>query len=79
MGAYRLHRGWREPNGLITDHVTLARVIKATTAADAMASALPEGSFLIGKDANLAWLTDEPGVMAWSLRLDDEDIGDARI
>lgn len=77
MGVYRLHRGWREPNGIITDHVTLERAIKATTSADAMASALAEGSFLIGDGANLAWLTDEQGVMVWSLRLDDDDAGDA--
>ncbi|TFZ57368.1 hypothetical protein E4V01_15645 [Methylorubrum sp. Q1] len=78
MRTYRLHRGWREPNGLITDHVTLGRTITAVTASAAMAVALAEGDFLVDDETNLAWLTDDQGAMVWSLRLDDEDIVDAR-
>lgn len=74
MGAFRLHRGWREPNGLVIDHVTLGRTIIAPTAAAAMASALAEGDFLVTDGTNLAWLTDAQGALVWSLRLDDEDI-----
>lgn len=73
MSAFRLHRGWCEPNGLVTDRVTLGRVIAAASAEDAMAAALAEGAFLCAEDANLAWLTDEGGALVWSLRMDDGD------
>lgn len=73
MSQFRLHRGWREPDGLVTDHVTLGRTIEAATAYEAMAAALAEGDFLVTDDTNLAWLTDEHGALVWSLRLDDED------
>ena len=53
MKTFRMHRGWREPNGLVTDHATLERVIKATSAFDAMGSALAEGDFLLDDDTNL--------------------------
>ena len=72
MSTFRLHRGWREPNGLVTDHVTSGRIIKAVTASEAMSAALAEGDFLVTDDTNLVWLTDEQGAMVWSLRLDDE-------
>lgn len=74
METYRLHRGWREPNGLVTDHATSGRTITAPTAYDAMAAALADGDFLIADGANLVWLTDEQGTLVWSLRLDDEDL-----
>ena len=45
MGTYRLHRGWREPNGLITDHTTLVRIIKARIQRPTIPSqGLPTGS-----------------------------------
>ena len=47
MGTYRLHRGWREPNGLVTDHATSDRTIKAPTAYEAMAVALADGDFMV--------------------------------
>lgn len=71
---YRLHRGWREPNGLVTDHATSGQAIEAATAYEAVAAALADGNFLVAEDSNLAWLTNEQGVMVWSLRLDDEDV-----
>ncbi len=74
MGTYRLHRGWREPNGLVTDHSTSDQTITAPTAYDAMAAALAKDDFLITDDTNLVWLTDELGALVWSLRLDDEDL-----
>jgi hypothetical protein len=74
VGTYRLHRGWREPNGLVTDHATSGRTITAPTAHAAVAVALADGDFLINEETNLAWLTDEQGAMVWSLRLDDEDM-----
>ena len=43
MNTVRLHRGWREPNGLVTDHVTAGRVIKAASASDAVSTALAAG------------------------------------
>lgn len=73
MKTFRMHRGWREPNGLVTDHATLERVIKATSAFDAMGSALAEGDFVLDDDTNLVWLTDDQGALVWSLRLDDEN------
>ncbi|CAO4154425.1 hypothetical protein [Methylorubrum extorquens] len=72
MGTYRLHRGWREPNGLVKDHATSGQTITAPSAYDAMAVALSDGDFLVTDDTNLAWLTDEQGAMVWSLRLDNE-------
>ncbi len=74
MGTYRLHRGWREPNGLVTDHDTSGQTITAPSAYDAMAVALADGDFIVTEDINLVWLTDEQGTMVWSLRLDDEDV-----
>ncbi|CAO4164917.1 hypothetical protein [Methylorubrum extorquens] len=74
MGTYRLHRGWREPNGLVTDHATSGQTIAAPTAYDAVAAALADGDFLVTEDTNLAWLTDDHGALVWSLRLDDEDL-----
>jgi hypothetical protein len=71
--TFRLHRGWREPNGLVTDHATLERVIKAASASEAMCAALAEGDFLLTDDINLVWLTDDQGALVWSLRLDDEN------
>ena len=44
MKTFRLHRGWREPNGLVTDHVTLERIIKAASASDAMGRPWPRGT-----------------------------------
>lgn len=73
MKTFRLHRGWREPNGLVTDHATLERVIKATSASDAMGAALAEGDFVLDDDTNLVWLMDDQGALVWSLRLDDEN------
>lgn len=73
MKTFRLHRGWREPNGLVTDHATLERVIKATSASEAMGAALAEGDFVLENDTNLVWLTDDQGALVWSLRLDDEN------
>ena len=73
MGTYRLHRGWREPNGLITNHAASAHTITAATAYDAVAAALADGKFLLDGNVNLAWLTDELGTMVWSLRLDDDE------
>ncbi|KMO23404.1 hypothetical protein VQ02_12465 [Methylobacterium variabile] len=73
MRAFRLHRGWREPNGVVTDHATLERVIKATSASEAMSAALAEGDFLLTEDANLVWLTDDQGTLVWSLHLYDEN------
>lgn len=70
---FRLHRGWREPNGLATDHATLERVIKAAIVSEAMSTALAEGEFLVVDDANLVWLTDDHGALVWSLRLDNEN------
>ncbi|MEG9502900.1 MAG: hypothetical protein MIN69_13780 [Methylorubrum extorquens] len=74
MSLFRLHRGWREPNGLVTDHVTSGQAITAASAYEAMAAALAEGDFLVTDDTNLVWLTNEQDVLVWSLRLDDEDI-----
>ncbi|MBI1691495.1 hypothetical protein D9Y22_22715 [Methylorubrum sp. DB1722] len=74
MGTYRLHRGWREPNGLVTDHAMSGQTIRAPTAYDAMAVALADGDFMVTEDTNLVWPTDEQGTMVWSLRLDDEDM-----
>jgi hypothetical protein len=71
--TFRLHRGWREPNGLITDHSTLERIIKAASASDAVSAALAEGDFVLDDDTNLVWLTDDQGALVWSLRLDDEN------
>ncbi|GJE43864.1 hypothetical protein [Methylobacterium soli] len=73
MSRFRLHRGWREPDGLVTDHVMSEQVIEATCASEAVSAVLGEGDFLVGDEANLAWLTDADGVLVWSLRLDDED------
>lgn len=73
MKTFRLHRGWREPNGLVTDHATLERVIKAASASEAMSAALAEGDFVVSDDANLVWLTDDRGALVWSLRLDNEN------
>jgi hypothetical protein len=72
--TFRLHRGWREPNGLVTDHATLERVIKAVSASEAMSAALAEGDFVVSDDTNLVWLTDDQGALVWSLRLDDENV-----
>ncbi|UYW26618.1 hypothetical protein OKC48_25770 [Methylorubrum extorquens] len=74
MGTYRLHRGWREPNGLVTDHATSGQTITAPSAYAAVAVALADGDFLLTEDTNLAWLTNEHGALVWSLRLDDEDL-----
>ncbi|KMO42546.1 hypothetical protein VQ03_10515 [Methylobacterium tarhaniae] len=73
MKTFRLHRGWREPNGLVTDHATLERVIKASSPSEAMSTALAEGEFLVADDTNLVWLTNDLGALVWSLRLDDEN------
>ncbi|AWV19843.1 hypothetical protein A3862_29860 (plasmid) [Methylobacterium sp. XJLW] len=73
MKGFRLHRGWREPNGLVTNHVTLERIIKAASACDAMGVALAEGDFVLDVDINLVWLIDDQGTLVWSLRLDDEN------
>ena len=72
MIRYKLHRGWREPNGLVTQHATSARSIKAASASEAIGAALADGDFLVTEDTNLAWLTNEDGAMVWSLRMDDE-------
>src|SRR3954463_3590475 len=72
MSTFHLHRGWREPDGLITAHGTLGRVIEAASASDAVSTALAEGDFLIADGANLAWLIDDQGALVWSLRLGDE-------
>ncbi|HEV2564187.1 MAG TPA: hypothetical protein VGU19_03780 [Microvirga sp.] len=74
MRLFRLHRGWRELNGLVTDYATLGQAITAASAFEAMAAALAEGDFLVTDDTNLVWLTNEQGVLVWSLRLDDENI-----
>lgn len=74
MGEYRLHRGWREANGLVTDHATSGRTITALSAYAAVAVALAAGDFLVTEGTNLAWLTDDYGALVWSLRLDDEDL-----
>jgi len=73
MSTFRLHRGWREPDGLVTAHSTLGRIIEAASASDAVSTALAEGDFLISDGANLAWLIDDQGALVWSLRLDDEN------
>ncbi|GJD66206.1 hypothetical protein [Methylobacterium frigidaeris] len=73
MRTFHLHRGWREPDGLITAHTTSGRTIRAASASDAVSAALSEGEFLLTDDANLAWLTNEDGALVWSLRLDDEN------
>ena len=72
MSTFRLHRGWRKPNGLVSDHVTSGRVIEAATASEAMSAALAEGDFLVTDDTNLAWITNEQEAMVWSLWLGDE-------
>ncbi|KAB1071719.1 hypothetical protein [Methylobacterium planeticum] len=74
MSTFHLHRGWREPNGLITHHVTSVKVIKAASASEAVSAALAEGDFLTTDDINLVWLTGADGAMVWSLRLDDDEI-----
>jgi hypothetical protein len=73
MSTFHLHRGWREPNGLVTDHATSDRIIKAASASEAMSVALAESDFLLTEDTNLVWLTDEKGALIWSLRLDNEN------
>lgn len=73
MKMFRLHRGWRKPNGLITAHATLERIIKAASASDAVSAALAEGDFVLDDDTNLIWLTDDQGTLVWSLHLDGEN------
>ncbi len=73
MSAFHLHRGWREPDGLITAHATSGRVIQAASPSDAVSVALAEGDFLVTDDTNLVWLIDEHGALVWSLRLDGEN------
>ena len=74
MATYYLHRGWRTPNVLVTDHVSADRIIEANSLREALAAALADGSFLTADDANLVWLIDETGKLVWSLRLDDENV-----
>ena len=64
-----MHRGWLEPNGLITDHATLGRRIKAASASDAVSASLVRAR----RDTNLVWLPDDEDALVWSLRLDDEN------
>lgn len=72
MTTFRLRRGCREPNGLMTEHVTMGQVIKAASASAALSTAVAEGDFMVGDDAHVVWLTDEQRALVWSLRLDDE-------
>ncbi|MDR7036074.1 hypothetical protein J2X36_000810 [Methylobacterium sp. BE186] len=67
MSRFWLHRGWREPNGLVTDHVTAVHPIEAATASAAVSAALADDDFLISDGANLAWLTDERGALGLGL------------
>ncbi|GEP07254.1 hypothetical protein [Methylobacterium oxalidis] len=73
MSTFQLHRGWREPDGLVTNQVTSEQAIGAATASDAVSAALGAGDFLVVDKANLAWLTNEQGSLIWSLRLDDDN------
>lgn len=73
MSTVRLHRGWRKPNGLVTDHVAAAQPTVAATASEAMSAAPGDGDFLVTDEANLVWLTDKDVVIVWSLRLDDDN------
>ncbi|KMO33818.1 hypothetical protein [Methylobacterium aquaticum] len=74
MTAFRLHRGWRAPSGVVTDHVTFGETILAADADDATSTAMAETEFLLAADANFAWLTDPQGVLVWSMLLDDDDL-----
>lgn len=73
MSTFWLHRGWREPDGLVTGHVRAPHGIEATCASKAVSAALGEGDFLVADGANLVWLTDLDGVLVWSLPLDDDN------
>ena len=53
LSTFHLHRGWREPDGLITAHANSGRVIQAASPSDAVSVALAEGDFLVTDNTNL--------------------------
>lgn len=70
LPTYRFCVAWREKHGIVRPPAR-DEMIDASGLREAIAVALSHGDSLVSEGTNLAYLTDEEGLLVWSLRMDE--------